>query len=200
MTIAYRYQGSLYLNITNHCSCRCCFCIRQEADGVGDGDNLWLEHEPSFEEVRAALDACDLSQYESVVFCGYGEPTERLDLLLTICRYLREHAPGLSIRLNTNGLSDLLRGKPSAPLLTGLVDTVSISLNAPDAARYQQIVEPAFGTGSFSALLRFAEDCKACVEDVQFTLVDVLTEKEIEACRKLAAQMGIPLRVRRKAA
>lgn len=75
MTIAYAVGSNLYLNLTNRCPCACTFCIRTMGDTAYGSDPLWLEHEPSWEEVKAALDAVDVSAYHEVVFCGFGEPT-----------------------------------------------------------------------------------------------------------------------------
>lgn len=196
--IAYRFEDSLYLNITNRCPCNCTFCIRLEGDQVGDSDSLWLEHDPTAEEVVESLGEHDLADYDAVVFCGYGEPTENLDVLLDVCRYLKREHPETPVRLNTNGLADLINGKKTAPLLEGLVDIVSISLNAPTAERYMQVVQPAFGETSFDSLLAYAGECKRYVPTVKFTVVDVITPDEISHCKSLAAGMQIPLRVRSK--
>lgn len=192
--ILYVLDGKLYLNITNRCPCDCVFCIRQNGDGVGSAETLWHQRDPSTDEVMDALRAFDFSPYTEAVFCGYGEPTMALDTLLLAARYLKEI--GLLVRLNTNGLSDLMNGKPTAALLKGLVDKVSISLNAPTAARYNEVTRPSFGERAFEAMLKFAEDCKRYVPAVTFTVVDVITPEEIEACRALSDRMGIPLRVR----
>lgn len=198
MTIAYHYGDSLYLNITNLCSCSCVFCIRLGADGVGDGNNLWLEREPTVQEIISELEVHSLSQYGEIVFCGYGEPTERIDVLLEVCRYLKS-VPGCPpVRLNTNGLSDLINGRETAHLLKGLVDVVSISLNAPGPARYVDVVQPVWGEKSFEAMLKFAEDCKPVIPGVVFTLVNILELGEVEACHDVASRHGIPLRVREK--
>ena len=195
MTIFYKYGGKLYINVTNRCSCNCTFCIRQNGDTVGGSGSLWLEHEPSFEEIEKAFEAIDITGFTEVVFCGYGEPLERLDIVLQTCEYLR-HVSKMKIRLNTNGLSDLINGKPTAHLLKGLVDTVSISLNASNAKEYESICRPSFGEAAFPAMLQFAHDCKQSVERVIFSVVDIIPKHEIEACQKLADEMGIPLRVR----
>lgn len=195
MTILYEYGGKLYINVTNRCSCNCTFCIRQNGNTVGDSGSLWLEHEPSFEEIVQAFEAADTTCFSEVVFCGYGEPLERLDTVLQTCRYLRRISK-LKIRLNTNGLSDLINSKPTAHLLKGLVDTVSISLNASNSKEYESICRPSFGEVSFPAMLQFAQDCKQSIERVIFSVVDVIPKQEIEACQKLADEMGIPLRIR----
>ncbi len=195
MTIFYKYGGKLYVNVTNRCSCDCTFCIRRNGDSVGDNGSLWLEHEPSFEEIVQAYEAVQPSGCPEVIFCGYGEPLERLDIVLQTCGYLRR-VSDMKIRINTNGLSDLINGRPTAHLLKGLVDTVSISLNAANAEDYQRLCRPDFGEAAFEAMLRFAKDCKQAVPKVVFSVVDVIPAKEIEACKRIAEELDIPLRVR----
>ncbi len=197
MTVLYTVNNGLYVNLTNRCSCRCDFCIRRDNDRVGDSGSLWLEHEPGAEEVKALFKGYDLAGYKEIVFCGFGEPTERLDDLLDICRYLRRHTQ-TPIRLNTNGLAQLRHKKPVAPLLKGLVDVVSISLNAADAENYMKIVHPEFGLQSFDAMLAFAQECKKYLPEVFFTVVDTLPKEEIRKSFLLAEKLGIPLRIRTK--
>lgn len=193
--IIYTYEGSAYMNITNKCPCSCIFCIRSNGDGLGSAESLWLKKDPSIEEIKAEIDSFDFSPYSEVVFCGYGEPTQALDNLIEAARYLKEKYT-LKIRLNSNGLSDLINGKPTAHLLEGVVDSISLSLNAPDAASYQRVTRSKFGEEAYSALLKFAEDCKKYIPSVKFTVVDVLSEEEIEKCKEISEKMGIPLRVR----
>ena len=195
-TIVYEVYSGLYLNITNRCPCDCTFCLRNEADGVTGGESLWLDHEPSTEEIKQALDRVDLSNYEEAVFCGYGEPCVRLDELLYAAKLIKDKVP-LPIRLNTNGLADLIHGKKTAPLLAQCIDRVSVSLNAPDRETYNAMCRPSFGEGAFDAIIRFAVDCKALIPDVNFTVVDVLSMDELRRCRELCDSLGIRLRVRR---
>ena len=198
MTITYPLKRGLYVNLTNRCPCSCVFCLRQNGDGVGGSGSLWLEHEPSAEEVRAAIDARDISLFDEVVFCGYGEPTERLDVLLATARHVREIAPSCRIRINTNGLSDLINGRPTAPLLEGLVDVVSISLNAADPDEYMRVCRPVFGRRSYDAMLAFAAACRKYVPDVVLTVVGdpVTTPEQRATCRAIADSAGVRLRVR----
>lgn len=193
--IIYTYAGSAYMNITNECPCACVFCIRANGDGLGSAESLWLKKDPTIDEIKAEIDNFDFSPYSEVVFCGYGEPTQALDNLLETARYLKEKH-SLRIRLNSNGLSDLINGKPTAHLFEGLIDSISISLNAPDAESYQRVARSKFGHDAYPALLKFAEDCKKYIPRVKFTVVDVLTEEETERCKKIAEDMGIPLRIR----
>ena len=115
MTITYPVKQGIYVNMTNRCPCACTFCLRQNGPGVYGSDPLWLEREPTVQEVCDSLEGWDLEQKQEVVFCGYGEPTERLDDLLEVAKYLKERHPGLPLRINTNGLSDLIWQKPTAP-------------------------------------------------------------------------------------
>lgn len=194
--IIYTYAGSAYMNITNKCPCACVFCIRSNGDGLGSAESLWLKKDPTIDEIKDEIDKFDFSPYSEVVFCGYGEPTQALDNLIEAAKYLKEKH-SLRIRLNSNGLSDLINGKPTAHLLEGIVDSISLSLNAPDAESYQRVTRSKFGADAYPALLKFAEDCKKYIPSVKFTVVDIISEDEINECRKIADKMEIPLRVRK---
>ncbi|MDR2357834.1 MAG: TatD family nuclease-associated radical SAM protein [Oscillospiraceae bacterium] len=196
-SIVYEYGRNLYINLTNRCPCACSFCIRLRGSGAGSADDLWLRREPSASEVLRELDARSPDEYGELVFCGYGEPFCALDALLEICRVLKGRG-GLRIRVDTNGLGDLINGKPVAPLLRGLVDKVSVSLNAPDARRYDELCAPQYGQAAFPAILKFALECKEHVPEVIFTVVDVILPDEIKACAAVAAAVGVPLRVRKR--
>lgn len=126
MTIVYKVHNNLYVNLTNRCSCSCVFCLRQNRDHMEESDSLWLDHEPTLQEVKDAFAKEDMSQYEEVVFCGFGEPTERMDLLLEVAAFVKENYQK-PIRINTNGQANLINGRDVAPELKGLVDTISIS-------------------------------------------------------------------------
>ncbi|MEW9080722.1 TIGR04100 family radical SAM protein [Terrisporobacter glycolicus] len=197
MTILYDYKESLYVNITNQCPCSCVFCIRKETDHVGNSNSLWLDHEPTVEEVKEEFKKFNLEKYDEIVFCGYGEPLVKINEVIEIAKYIRS-VSDLKIRINTNGLSDLIHNKKTAILLKDNIDSVSISLNAPNKTRYNEVTKPKFGEKSFDALLSFAEDCKAYVEEVNFSVVDEISNEEIEESQKLADKMNIVLRVRHK--
>lgn len=196
MTIAYAVGSNLYVNITNKCPCSCTFCIRQNGDGVYGSDSLWLEHEPSAEEVIDALEKTDYKKYDEIIFCGYGEPTERIDCLTAVAGYIKQNSEK-KIRLNTNGLSDLIHQKETACELEGLIDTVSISLNAGTLEEYLKVTRPKFGEPAFEAMQKFAADCKKYVPNVAFTVVDVIGEAEIAAAKEISKKLSVPLRVRK---
>lgn len=197
MTILYDYEDSLYINLTNKCPCACVFCIRKETDHVGNSDSLWLVHEPTVEEVKKEFKNFDLNKYEEIVFCGYGEPLVRINEVVEVAKYIRSIS-NIKIRVNTNGLSDLIHNKKTAQMLKDNIDAVSISLNAPNKVKYNEVTKPKFGEKSFEALLDFATDCKKYIKEVNFSVVDEINEKEIQESKELAESMNIPLRVRHK--
>ena len=198
MTLTYRVGDGLYVNLTNRCPCACTFCIRQNGDGVYGSDSLWLEREPTVDEVCVSIEK-NFENCRELVFCGYGEPTERLDTLLEVAARFRKSHPDIPIRVNTNGLADLIAGGPTAHCFKGLVDAVSISLNAPTAEEYVELCRPKYGAAAYPALLKFAKEVKGFVRDVTLTVVgtDALTPEKEAACRRVAAECGVTLRVRR---
>lgn len=195
MTIFYKFEGKIYINITNACPCDCVFCIRKNGDTIEDNDSLWLEHEPSFEEICEAFDKLDKQGMTEAVFCGYGEPCVRADMLLKTAEYIKQNSD-LKIRVNTNGLVRLMHKDFDVAQFRGLVDSVSISLNAPNAARYNEVTRPKFGEKAFDEMISFSRDMKELGIKTSFTVVDVISEQEIAECEKLSQKLGIPLRVR----
>ncbi len=195
MTIFYKFEGKLYINITNGCPCDCVFCIRKNGDSIEDNDSLWLEHEPTFEEICAAFDKFDKTGIKEAVFCGYGEPTVRADMLIKTAEYIKAKSD-LKLRVNTNGLVRLIHKDFDVQRFKGVIDSFSISLNAPNAKRYNEVTRPRFGEPAFDEMLRFAKDIKFMGIETAFTVVDVITSEEIEECKKLAESLEIPLRVR----
>lgn len=195
--ILYTYKNQVYANITNRCDCSCQFCIRSHQDSVGEAENLWFQSEPTLEEIKAAMDAFDFTGYEELVFCGYGEPTCALENLLASSAYAKEKY-GMKIRLNTNGLANLYHERDIIPELSKVIDSISISLNAPTPEKYQEVTRPQF-ENAFPALLAFARKAKEAFAHTQLSIVDVLPQEEIEACQKLADENGIYLRIRKYA-
>lgn len=196
MTITYQVKDGIYVNMTNRCPCACTFCLRQNGDGVYGSDSLWLEREPTVKEVCDSIDKWDLDKHSEVVFCGYGEPTERLDDLLKVAAYIKTKS-NIKIRINTNGLADLICNERTAPKLKGLIDTVSISLNATNKDDYFKTVRPKFGIDSYDAMLKFTKDCVGYVPNVVMTVVDVVTSpEEQKRCRGICESLGATLRIR----
>lgn len=196
MTITYPVKNGIYINMTNKCPCACTFCLRQNGPGVYGSDSLWLEREPTVEEVCESLRQWDLNRRDEVVFCGYGEPTERLDDLLQVAAWIKTNY-SVPVRINTNGLSDLIYGKDTAPMLQGVIDTVSISLNANNPEDYLKLTRSKFGIGSWQAMLDFAMHCTAYVPKVVMTVVDQVTsQEEQQEAKRICDRIGATLRVR----
>ena len=201
MTITYEYEGALYVNLTNKCNCNCEFCLRRgKAEGsIYTEDSLWLEREPSREEALESFLSRDVCAYREIVFCGYGEPTYRLDVILWLVDRLKEKfgAKLPAVRINTNGHANLIQGRNVCPELKGRIDTLSISLNATNAADYVALCHPMQGEAAYQAMLDFAKEAAAYVSTVVMTIVDKdKTQEEIDRCFALAKELGVTLRVR----
>jgi TatD DNase family protein len=188
--IAYRIRNSLYLNITNRCSNRCSFCAKFD-DFTVKGHNLLLDGEPSLEEVMAAVG--EPQGIDEVVFCGYGEPLLRLDLVKQVAERLKQR--GYRIRINTDGQANLAHNRNILPELAGLIDSISVSLNAPDAATYGKICNTPFGDAGFAGVCDFMTLAKQCIPQVTASAVTV-PSIDIDACRALALSLGVEFRVR----
>lgn len=188
---------NIYVNMTNRCPCNCVFCLRQTKKMM-EGNSLWLkEGEPSVERVMDLFAPYDLSVINELIFCGYGEPFERVADVCEVIDRLKSKYPDLKARVNTNGLANLIHGRDITPELAGRFDTVSISLNAPDAEEFLALTRSKFGIGSFEALQEFAVLAKRHVPNVVMTVVEkVMSEEKIELCRKLCNDLGVTLRVR----
>ena len=195
--VTYDYFGSLYINMTNRCDCRCVFCIRdQEASALG---GLWLDGEPTRQEVLDSILNMDPTAYPEIVFCGYGEPTCRLDDMLWLCDRLHEELGKTCppIRLNTNGHGSLINGRDVTPELAGRLDAVSISLNGSNQEEYLRLTRPGSGEKAWQAMLDFVRDAGKYVPKVMVSIVDYdKSQAEIEACRQLAESLGAIFRVR----
>ena len=196
MVILYEVHNGLYVNMTNRCPCACVFCLRQTKDEMENSGSLWLEREPSADEVINEFSKFDMEKYEEVVFCGFGEPTERLEDVLKVAEFIKK-TYNIPIRINTNGLSDLIHKKDTAPMFEGLIDTVSISLNTPNPERYLELTRNKFGIESFDALLNFAKNVKKYVKKVVLTTVSTtLTAQEEAECRDICSRLGVDYRIR----
>ena len=192
-TFVYKFGDKLYINLTNRCTNACDFCIRNGTDGIGE-DNLWLEREPSAEEVISELKDLLYENYNEVVFCGYGEPTYRLQEIIAVGGFLR--AAGKTVRLNTNGHANAIHGRDVTDKLKAAVDIVSISLNAATAQGYQAICNSEYGEAAFDIMLEFARLCVPKFNRTVLSVVDTIGKDEIEKCRKVAEKTGAEFRVR----
>ncbi len=188
--LVYQIRDRLYINLTNRCTARCVFC-RRETDPVASGYDLTLSREHSTSEYLAAIG--DPGRYAEIVFCGFGEPTLRLGEMLEIARLAKSH--GVRTRVNTNGHGNLIHGRNIAPDLAPCIDEVSVSIDTADPQTYARLVRPDFGPVSFQAVVDFIRACKGVVPLVTLTAVD-LPAVDLEACRRLAQDLGVDFRER----
>ena len=201
MTITYEYEDALYVNLTNKCNCNCEFCLRhgRKEGSIYTEDSLWLEREPTREEALDSFLSRDVCSYREIVFCGYGEPTYRLDDILWLVDQLKERFGRRlpPVRINTNGHANLFLGRDVAPLLQGRIDTISISLNGSTPEEYTAVTRPQSGEAGWQAMLDFVRGAAQSVPKVMVSIVDYdKSPQEIEACRKLAEDLGAIFRVR----
>jgi TatD DNase family protein len=188
--ITYPIRNSLYLNVTNRCTSACTFCVRYFTDFV-KGHNLRLADEPATEDLIREIG--DPRKYDEVVFCGYGEPTLRLDVIKTVATEVKKR--GGRVRIDTNGHGNLIHKRNILPELAGLVDAVSVSLNAQNAELYEKISQPKFGPEAYDAVKEFIAEAKKYIPEVTATVVTV-PGVDVEACRKITDGLGVKLRVR----
>ena len=190
----YKIGNKLYINLTNRCSNNCDFCIRDGREGM-NGTALWIEKEPSANDVIAALPQ-DLLSYEEIVFCGFGEPTYNLEALVEAGKFL--HEKGVTTRINTNGQANLIHGKDVSAEVCSACDYINVSLNECNAQKYQTHCNSVFGEDAYAALLDFARLCVSHGAKVNFSIVDSIERRDIDECIELSKKLGIPLRIRPK--
>jgi cyclic pyranopterin phosphate synthase len=193
-SIAYRGGEAIYLNITNRCSCACVFCLREWTNGVY-GESLVLDQEPDVDAVLNALELEFLDgPADEVVFCGFGEPTMRLDVVLAVTEWLRLRR--IRARLDTNGHGQLLNPESDVPavLAAAGMGAVAVSLNAADPEAYDLICRPLFAK-AHRAVIRFAEQCLQHGMETTLTAV-AYPDADLPGCQAIAAAMGAGFRTR----
>lgn len=191
MNVAYRIDNALYLNITNRCSNHCVFCIRESQKGVGY--NLWLSHEPSVAEIVSEISSPP--DFREIVFCGYGEPLFRPEVVREVSLWLKANGANI-IRVNTNGLADLFLKHDALPSLEGLIDVMSISLNAGDRQSYYQLTKSIYGEAAFEAVVAFAKRCCKIFPKVILSVVDY-PGVDMKKAAEIAGDLGAEFRVRK---
>ncbi|MCU7865519.1 MAG: TatD family nuclease-associated radical SAM protein [Candidatus Thiodiazotropha sp. (ex Lucinoma annulata)] len=189
--ISYQIDNNLYLSITDRCTLECAFCPKTLGDMTVKGYDLTIIHRPTAEEVIASID--DPAQYEEVVFCGYGEPTLRLNVLLEVARYIK--LQGGRVRVNTDGLCNLVHKHNTLPELGECVDSLSISLNAQNQEIYDLHCRPNL-PGSYEAMLDFIREAPSYIAEVTVSAVDGLEGVDIPACEAIAEAMKVKFRRR----
>ncbi|MEM0008311.1 MAG: TatD family nuclease-associated radical SAM protein [Candidatus Bathyarchaeia archaeon] len=195
-SVVYWLGENLYLNITNKCSNKCYFCLRNFRNGVG-GFNLKLEKEPAVSEIIAELEnVINWRNWREIVFCGFGEPLMRLDCVLEVSRWIRRHYGKIvTLRVDTNGQALLLNeGREVVEeLKMAGVDKISVSLNAHDKETYNQVCKPTF-ENAFESVIEFVKKARELL-DVEITAVRI-PEVDIQKVEEIARQMGVKFRVR----
>ena len=195
MVITYEVGDGLYVNVTNRCTNSCSFCVRSVADGTYG--ELWLDREPTVEEIVDSITNADPTKYSEIVFCGYGEPTVRFYDIILVANRIKRQFPDVKIRINTNGHANLIYGKDVTPLMRDVIDSVSISLNTASAEDYVKVCAPEFGLSAYEGLLDFAAKAKNYVPFVCFSVVrESIPDEDIERCREIAERCGVALKVR----
>ena len=189
------FRKSIYVNLTNRCPCSCTFCLRNTKE-MNENNTLWLDREPSVSEITTEFEKYDLNEFNEVIFCGFGEPLERANDLIEVAKYIKKMHPSMPTRINSNGLANLIHQKNIPELLNGLIDTISISLNASNKEEFFRLTRSKFGIKSYDAMLQFAVDCKNYIPNVVLTVVDCIGEKEIKDCQAVCENLGLTLRIR----
>lgn len=190
-SIVYQLGDSLYLNITNRCTNQCTFCVRYKTRLFNGRYPLWLDKEPTTEEILKAIG--DPKKYKEIVFCGFGEPLIRLETVKEVAKALK--SKGARIRIDTNGEANLFYQRNILPELKGLIDSISISLNAENAEVYDKLCRSIYGKKAFNAIIEFTKESKKYIPEVEITVVD-LPNIDKEACAKIAKDLGVDSRVR----
>jgi TatD family-associated radical SAM protein len=190
-TTSYQIGDRLYLNITDRCTLVCAFCPKTLGHPEVQGYNLTIDSRPSAEQIIEEIG--DPTRYAEIVFCGYGEPTLRLKVLLEVARWVK--AQGGQVRVNTDGLANLVHKRNVLPEMADCVDALSVSMNAQEEAVYNRHCQPEL-PGSYQAMLEFLELAPRYIEDVTATALQGLEGVDIEACKQLAAERGVKFRTR----
>lgn len=190
--ITYTIDNRLYINVTNKCTNSCIFCIRNSERGLGEGYDLWLGKDPTAEEIL--LEIKDPQKYDEIVFCGYGEPLIRVDVVIEVAKKLKE-ITSVPLRVNTNGHASYIHKKNVPQLLSGIIDRISISLNAPNKERYNEICRP-FTEDIYDHVIEFIKESKKYIKEVWVSCVDIISKEEIEECRKIAQKLGVNFKLR----
>lgn len=194
-TLVYELYRKIYINLTNRCTNECVFCLRQDKDDVC-GQTLWLEDENfTAKDVIEQLEKFTISS--EVIFCGYGEPLLKLDILKKVAEYIKTHYPNIKIRVNTNGHANFVYRRNIVPELKGLVDEFSVSLNGKDSEEYNELSQPKF-EGAYEEVKKFIKACSDEKIDVVASVVEGYKGRhmDLEACEKIAKDLGAKFRVR----
>lgn len=189
------FARKIYINVTNKCNCACTFCLRSTKQ-MNENNSLWLKEDNTAQMIISKFKEYDWKNLEEIIFCGFGEPTMCMDTVLEVAEYLKKTYKEIPIRLNTNGSANRENHRDVAKELQGLIDTVSISLNASNAEKYFEITRSKYKEQAYEDMLDFAVECKDYVPNVVMTIVDCIGEEEIGKCKKVCENRNLTLRIR----
>ncbi|MFH1379173.1 MAG: TatD family nuclease-associated radical SAM protein [bacterium] len=199
--IIYLYKDNLYLNITNKCSAHCLYCIKNTWEWNYRSYNLKLAKEPTVPDILQAVKDAGKESFNEIVFCGYGEPLFRLDVLKETAAEFKKQ--GFFVRINTSGHANLIHGRNILPELHGIIDAVSISLNGETPEKYMILHKPQFGIKTFNEVINFIKGSKKYIPSVVMSVIDLpdnwqpgVPGIDVEKCRKIAEDLNVEFRVR----
>lgn len=193
--LVYELENKIYINLTNKCTNDCIFCLRNDKDDVC-GKTLWLDNENfSASDVLAQLDSFKLSN--EIVFCGYGEPLLKLEILKEVSKYIKEKNPETKIRINTNGHANYVYKRNIVPELKGLIDEISVSLNAPNSKEYDELSQPKIDN-AFDEVKKFIKCCTAEGINTVTSVVEGFKGRhlDLDTCENISHELGAKFRVR----
>jgi TatD DNase family protein len=194
-TVSYKIRNSLYLNLTQRCTADCSFCTRLTRPVV-QGYNLKLDREPTAKEVWESID--NVKSYDEIVFCGFGEPTLRLDVIKEVAKKIKD--AGGRVRLNTNGHGNVINKRNILPELSGLIDEISVSLNTDTSEAYDEICRPLpmFRNSIYAKIKEFIAEAKTHIPEVQATIVTHQKDVDEKQCEDIVnKEFGVKYRARR---
>lgn len=202
--LVYLLDGKIYINLTNRCTNDCIFCLRKDKDDVV-GQTLWLDDESStaddvikqFELKRNELLTTHNLPFKEVIFCGYGEPMLKFDVMKQVAKYIKDKYPETKIRVNTNGHANYVYKKNVVPECKGLIDEFSVSLNGSTKEEYDELSQPKFDE-AYDEMKKFI---KACFDEGISVVASVVEgykgrHLDLEKCEEIAKSLGAKFRVR----
>ena len=199
--LVYELDGKIYINLTNKCTNDCVFCLRKDKDDV-KGQTLWLDDEnctaqdviAQFEEILRLKPDTNNSE---VIFCGYGEPLLKLDVLKGVAKYIKEKYPQTKIRINTNGHANYVYKRDIVPELKGLIDVISVSLNGESSKEYDELSQPVF-EGAYDEVKKFIKSCSDNGFETVASVVEGYKGRHLNLnkCEQIATDLGAKFRVR----
>lgn len=195
--LIYPLNTSLYINLTNRCTCRCLFCPLGTNEPLEvQNIDLTLKKEPTSKEILKEIESYlkEKTRPDEVVFCGYGEPTLRLKEIKEISTELKKQ--NFKIRLNTNGHGSLIHKRNIVPELEGLIDEIRISLNGTTSEEYKKLNLPLYRQDTYPLVNEFVLESKKVIPKV-FVSAVLVEQLDVTELKRIAREdLGVPLLLR----